>query len=252
MLLRQNRRLRALRIYNWSLPALAARLPDGRNVRVCPSAGVCASVCYARNGTFLWPVVKARHTENLRLALDEPDRWQQEMLAELTKPRFDGAWVRLHDSGDFFSREYLDRWLEIMRARQQTRFYCYTKEVDLFRELVEPDPPANFWWVYSFGGKQDSALDKERDRVADVFPDEESIAAAGWHSQAESDLLAVLGPHQVGIAANNIARFKALQNGRKWSDWQAATDAARRKRLARSSSADASSVSEPETELRGH
>ncbi|WP_424234620.1 GP88 family protein [Actinophytocola sp.] len=49
VLLRQNRRLRALRIYNWSLPALAARLPDGRNVKVCPSAGVCASVCYARS-----------------------------------------------------------------------------------------------------------------------------------------------------------------------------------------------------------
>lgn len=231
MLLRQNRRLRALRIYNWSLPALAARLPDGRTVKVCPSAGVCASVCYARNGTFLWPVVKSRHTENLRLVLDEPDRWQQEMLAELTAPRFDRAWVRLHDSGDFFSRDYLARWLEIMHARPRTRFYCYTKEVSLFRELVEPDPPLNFWWVYSLGGIQDSALDEDRDRVADVFPDEASIAAAGWHSQAESDLLAVLGPRQVGIPANNIARFKARQNGRRWSDWQAATDAGRRKKL---------------------
>ena len=75
-------------------------------------------------------MVKARHTENLRLVLDEPDRWQQEMLAELTMPRFDGAWVRLHDAGDFFSREYLARWLEIMRARPQTRFYCYTKFTD--------------------------------------------------------------------------------------------------------------------------
>jgi hypothetical protein len=226
VLLRQNRRLRALRIYNWSLPALAARLPDGRNVRVCPSAGVCASVCYARSGTFLWPVVKARHTENLRLVLDEPDRWQQEMLAELARPRFEGAWP-------------------------QTRFYCYTKEVSLFRELVEPDPPANFWWVYSYGGTQDSTLDTEHDRVADVFPDEESIAAAGWHSQAESDLLSVLGPRQVGIPANNITRFKARQNGRKWSDWQAATDAARRKKLARPSPAAAPSVVKSDAEPRG-
>lgn len=35
-------------------------------------------------------------------------------------------------------------------------------------------------WLENFGGKQDSALDKERDRVADVFPDEASIAIAGW------------------------------------------------------------------------
>lgn len=249
MLLRQNRRLRALRIFNWSLPALAARLPDGRNVKVCPSAGVCASVCYARNGTFLWPVVKARHTENLRLVLDEPGRWQREMLAELAAPRFDGAWVRLHDSGDFVSREYLKRWLEIIRARPQTRFYCYTKEVGLFRELVEPDAPVNFWWVYSLGGTQDSALDVARDRVADVFPDEASIAAAGWHSQAESDLLAVLGQAPVGIPANNIARFKARQNGRRWSEWQAATDAARRRKLDGFATVDGDdkSVSTPKT-----
>lgn len=236
MLLRQNRRLRALRIYNWTLPALAAQLPDGRNVKVCRSAGVCAQACYARNGTFLWPVVKARHTENLRLVLDEPQQWQEQMLAELAAPRMDGAWVRVHDSGDFFSLDYLVQWLEIMRARPRTRFYAYTKEVRLFREVVEPDPPGNFWWVYSFGGLQDADLDIDRDRVADVFPDEESIEAAGWSSQAGSDLLAVLGPRQVGIPANNIARFKARQAGRRWSAWQVATEAARREKTARARS----------------
>lgn len=186
------------------------------------------------------PVASGEGTahRNLRLVLDEPDRWQQEMLAELTRPQFEEGWVRLHDSGDFFSREYLARWLEIIRARPQTRFYCYTKEVALVRDLVEPDPPANFWWVYSLGGTQDSALDVARDRVADVFPDEAAIAAAGWHSKAESDLLAVLGPGQVGIPANNIARFKAQQNGRRWSEWQAATDAARRRKLSRVAHAD--------------
>lgn len=70
---------------------------------------------------------RSRHTENLRWVLDEPDRWQQTMLAELAAPRFDGAWVRLHDSGDFFSQDYLAQWLEVIRARPRTRFYCYTK-----------------------------------------------------------------------------------------------------------------------------
>jgi hypothetical protein len=32
-------------------------------------------------------------------------------------------------------------------ARPQTRFYCHIKEVALFRDHVEPDPPVNFWWV---------------------------------------------------------------------------------------------------------
>ena len=114
-----------------------------------------------------------------------------------------------------------------MRARQRTRFYAYTKEVAAFRDLVEPSPPRNFWWVYSYGGTQDSTLDATTDRVADVFPNEQSITDAGWHSQEESDLLAVLGPTPVGIPANNIAHFKARQAGRRWSRWQAGVDAAR-------------------------
>uniref|UniRef100_UPI00397E851E GP88 family protein n=1 Tax=Amycolatopsis sp. cmx-4-61 TaxID=2790937 RepID=UPI00397E851E len=125
------------------------------------------------------------------------------------------------------SRAYLTAWLEIVRARQRTRFYAYTKEVAAFRDLVEPNPPRNFWWVYSYGGTQDSALDPAVDRVADVFPDEQSITAAGWYSQEESDLLAVLGPTPVGIPANNIAHFKARQAGRRWSRWQAGVEAAR-------------------------
>jgi len=104
------------------------------------------------------------------MVLDEPQVWQEQMLTELTASRFDGAWVRIHDSGDFFSEGYLVRWLEIMRARPRTRFYAYTKEVALFRAVVEPDPPVNFWWVFSFGGLQDASLDVARDRVADVFP----------------------------------------------------------------------------------
>lgn len=33
-----------------------------------------------------------------------------------------------------------------------------TKEVALFRELVEADPPVNFWWIYSLGGTQEGLL----------------------------------------------------------------------------------------------
>lgn len=199
------------------------------------------NICgYQYNGTYLFPQVKARHQENLRWTMDDLPGWQHAMLDELSHTRFVDAWVRIHDSGDFYSRLYLAAWLEIMRARQRTRFYAYTKEVAAFRELVEPNPPRNFWWVYSYGGTQDSTLDPAVDRVADVFPDEQSIAAAGWHSQDESDLLAVLGPAPVGIPANDIAHFKARQAGRRWSRWQAGVDAARaaRRTGTRSATAD--------------
>lgn len=226
-LLTQNREMRAIGVWNWTLPAWAGRLPDGRSYNTCPSAGVCRHVCYARHGTYTWPVVRAKHQANLAFVLDDLPGWEEAMTAELAARKFHGAWVRIHDSGDFFSDAYTHAWLRIMRRRPEVNFYAYTKEVDRFRRLIEPEPPGNFLWVYSFGGTQDAALDATRDRVADVFPDEEAIEAAGWHSQEASDLLAVLGPRLVGIPANRIPHFLARLSGRTFRSWQAEVDAER-------------------------
>ncbi|MFE3173084.1 hypothetical protein ACFXPA_36090 [Amycolatopsis sp. NPDC059090] len=150
-----------------------------------------------------------------------------------------------HDSGDFFSDAHLSAWLRVIASAPTTSFYAYTKEVSAFRTLAEPDPPRNFWWVYSYGGRQDDQLNPSTDRVADVFPDASAITEAGWHSQEELDLLAVLGPTPVGIPANNIARYKALQAGRRWSHWQTAVNAARRDRIERASRTKRNPFHEP-------
>jgi hypothetical protein len=138
-LLTQNRELKAIGVWNWSLPAWAGRLPDGRTYNTCPSAGICAQVCYARNGSFLWPVVRNRHQQNLMFVLDDLPGWEQAMTAELGAARFRGGWIRIHDAGDFFSDDYLAAWLRICRRRPDVHLYCYTKEISRFRRLVEPD-----------------------------------------------------------------------------------------------------------------
>lgn len=226
-LLAQNREMRAIGVWNWTLPAWAGRFPDGKTYNTCPSAGICRIVCYARNGTYTWSTVKAKHQANLHFVLDDLPGWEEAMVAELGRRKFRGIWVRIHDSGDFFSDDYLLAWLRIIRARPESNFYAYTKEVARFRALVTPNPPVNFLWVYSFGGTQDAALDIERDRVADVFPNEAAIAVAGWHSQEASDLLAVLGPRLVGIPANRIPHFLKLLKGRTFRSWQAEVNAER-------------------------
>nr|WP_240656474.1 hypothetical protein [Streptomyces sp. V2] len=50
-LLTQNRELKPLGVWNWSLPAWAGRFPDGTTYNTCSSAGICATVCYARAPT---------------------------------------------------------------------------------------------------------------------------------------------------------------------------------------------------------
>ncbi|MET7720652.1 GP88 family protein [Streptomyces mirabilis] len=224
-LLTQNSELRDEGIWNWTLPALATRLRDGRTVKTCPAAGVCALACYARNGTYLFPGVVDRHQRNLEYVLDDLPGWQRRMAAELAHPRHQGGWVRIHDAGDFLSDHYLAAWLRIMIFRPGVNFYGYTKEVARVKRMVAPNPPRNFRWVYSYGGREDHLLDPTRDRVADVYPDEAAIRADGWHSQDSSDLLAVLGPAPVGIPSNNIPAFRRRMNGRTFRAWQAERDA---------------------------
>jgi hypothetical protein len=139
---------------------------------------------------------------NLLLVLDDLPGWEAQMTAELQHARFAGAWVRIHDAGDFYSDDYLAAWLRIIQATPGTRFYCYTKEVERFRRMVEPLGLPNFGYVYSYGGRQDGSI-TEHDRRCDVFPSDEALEAAGFHDQAESDLLAVTGPPEVGIVVNN-------------------------------------------------
>lgn len=166
---------------------------------------------------------------NLRFVLEDLRGWQQAMTAELGAHRFHRRWVRVHDSGDFFTDQYTQAWLTVMRARPEVSFYAYTKEVDRFRRIVTPHAPPNFRWAFSLGGTQDALLDPRVDRVADVFPAEEAIAEAGWHSQQASDLLAVLGPAPVGMSANRIPAFLKRQGDRRFSQWQAEVDAACRR-----------------------
>jgi hypothetical protein len=222
---RGNSELGAEGIYHWSLPAWVVELPWGGHFNVCPSASACAPLCYARKGTYQFSNVKAAHMRNLLLTLQDLPEFERQMTEEVQHPRYQGGYVRIHDSGDFHSQDYLEAWLRIIRSAKGVRFYCYTKEVALFQDVVEPDPPANFGWVYSLGGKQDQAIDLATMRHADVFPSEEAIAYHGYASQDASDLLAVYGEDlRVGIPANNIPQLRREQGMQSFGSLQRIRD----------------------------
>lgn len=210
-LLTQNSMLKIDGVYNWTLPAWAIKLRDGRKFNVCPNAGICATLCYARTGNFMMPEAKAAHERNLRMVLDHLPAWEKRLTNELRHVRYRGKHVRIHDAGDFFSDQYLEAWLRIIRLSPWATFYAYTKEVSRFKRLVEPNPPANFRWIYSLGGKEDHLVDRNTDRHAEVFPDAAAANAAGYPIKRGSDLFAIYSPTQVGLLANNIAPFRKKQ-----------------------------------------
>ena len=218
-LLTQNSELRPDGIFNWAIPALAVKLSNGKNIKTCPNAGACATVCYARNGTYNFSNVKGRHTQNLEYIIDDPEGWFAHMLSEVQHPKMRGKFVRIHDSGDFFSEDYLNLWLRIAKMTPEVTFYAYTKEVSMFKRVVEPNCPANFKYLYSLGGREDHLVDLEKDRHADVFPNDAAILDAGYSNQSDSDLLAITLPsNKIGIPQNNIPHFKKRLAGKTFSE----------------------------------
>jgi hypothetical protein len=215
-----NRELRADGIFTWTLPALAAKLSTGKNMLVCPSAGVCAQLCYARSGTYNFSNVKKAHTRNLESIVDDPEGWKNQLTNELKAKRYQGGKsVRIHDSGDFFTEQYFLLWLDIAKENPHVFFYAYTKEVAMVKKHELPD---NFVIIFSMGGTQDHLVDKEKDRHADVFPSIEALEEAGYSDQEASDLLAATLPTtKIGIVVNNIPHLKKKQGQETFGTLQA-------------------------------
>jgi len=192
------------------------------------------------------------HDRNLRMVLDDVEAWKAAIQTELDKPKFKrstgprnlphpvvhedlddwmASWVqsglpaiRIHDAGDFFAEWYLDAWTQIAESNPALLFYCYTKEVSLFRRASHGFPQ-NFRFLFSTGGLEDALIGDERH--ADVFPTQDAMDSAGYRSQDANDLLAVMLPtNRIGITANNIKHFNKKMAGRTFG--QIAKDTANR------------------------
>ena len=98
--------------------------------------------------------------------------------------------IRIHDTGDFFSREYLEDWLTFMRAHPDVWFYAYTKSVSFVKDAAISELiPENFTYVFSYGGKQDLLIDRDHDRWSMVVPEDAEIPA-GCFDGSHDDIYA--------------------------------------------------------------
>tara|TARA_R100000329_G_scaffold6_3_gene12 strand:- start:357 stop:1079 length:723 start_codon:yes stop_codon:yes gene_type:complete len=65
--------------------------------------------------------------------------------------------VRIHESGDFDSLLYLQAWINVAKLNPGIKFYCYSKSLDLFLEVLLPN---NLYMVASYGGRFDYLIDQ--------------------------------------------------------------------------------------------
>jgi hypothetical protein len=196
-LLTQNSKLRktskvlGLRVFNFGIPAYKSA--SGKTT--CPFAGDCVKFCYAKKGAYIWSNVKPAFEK--RYELTRSDEFVGKMSDELLKKRPD--YVRVHDSGDYYSKAYLQKWIDIANLFPEIKFYSYTNSVAM---LKDAELPSNFDIIFSDSGKQKALIDIISDRHTKIFSSKKDLEDAGYVNASELDLYATKwfnDNHKVGL-----------------------------------------------------
>lgn len=178
------------RTFNFGIPAYLS----STGLKTCPNAGACAKGCYALAGAYRFSNVAKAFERRLEATLT--DDFIPAMLSDIDKQRAER--IRIHDSGDFYNEEYLDRWLTIIKVRPNVQFYAYTKMVSLFKKRTL-DIPSNFTVIFSFGGTEDKLIDVVTDRHSLVFESLAQLKACGYADASNQDDIALGKNHKIGL-----------------------------------------------------
>jgi hypothetical protein len=194
-LLTQNSKLKKtsienkMRVMNFSLPAY--KTITGKTV--CPFAKDCVKYCYAQKGNYRYPsVIKGL---NNRYELSKTADFVPKMNATIILER--PTHVRIHDSGDFYSPQYLNKWISIATQNTNVIFYAYTKSIKFFVNGLLL--PKNLKIIFSEGSKTDNLINVNKHRHARIFKSKELLQAAGYIDASDNDLQAITDNKKVGL-----------------------------------------------------
>ena len=77
-----------------------------------------------------------------------------DLICESLPSKFDI--MRVHVGGDYFSKNYLQAWIEVAKRNPDKVFYSYSKSLHLFKQFGLPE---NLVLTASRGGKHDDLID---------------------------------------------------------------------------------------------
>ena len=184
-LLTQNSKLKktskelGLRVFNFGIPAYKSA--SGK--LTCPMADSCVKFCYAKKGAYIWSNVKPAFEK--RYELSKTDDFVEAINAEIRKKKPD--YVRVHDSGDYYSRAYLKKWIEVAIHNPNVRFYSYTNMIDMMLKASLPD---NYDIIFSDSGKQKHLINERVHRHTKIFSSHSDLVYAGYTDASAVDLYA--------------------------------------------------------------
>ncbi len=187
------------KILSFNIP----RLRSESGQVTCPYAGSCAEICYAGQGRMAMPAAMYARERNLKLINMGSMSDVRDMLIADVSNMVSTTHVRIHDSGDWFSREYYQAWVQVADACPQVTFYAYTKSIPF---LDWDTHPRNFRVVQSSSGKRDHDIDMSRPH-ARIFASEAERKKARYSDGNASDLPAILGQIKIGLVYHGTRRL---------------------------------------------
>lgn len=176
------------RVFNFGISAY--KTSTGKIV--CPFAKDCIKFCYAKKGAYTWGNVKPLYEQ--RYNLTKSNIFIEAINESLKQKKVDI--LRIHDSGDFYSNEYVNKWITIAKENKNIIFYAYTKSIPLFEKI---NLPQNFIVIYSYGSKVDNLIKPNKHRHAKIFDNEKQLINEGYINASKNDLNAIKENKKVGL-----------------------------------------------------
>lgn len=181
--------------YNIGIPAIMGMVFDEKDnkfkiINTCPSAGSCMHVCYATKGGYVqYQAVSEKQNLTLNLLYNRPDEYADKAVREIVEvvskygnpskefPEGIKTVIRWHDSGDFFSEQYLRLTLDIIervkaelpeKLRDLVQFYAYTKRA----KMVQPHQNKGLLLRKSIGAKpeEEREINPDQDLFSQIVP----------------------------------------------------------------------------------
>lgn len=113
----------------------------------------------------------------------------------------DATHIRIHSSGDFFSQDYFDRWLQVTKDNSNVKFWAFTKSIQFWVNRLD-QIPENFTLQASKGSYQDDLIEKYHLKFAEVFSSKEEALKSGLPIDTD-DSHAMTGTQSFALLDNN-------------------------------------------------
>lgn len=166
-----------VKLMNFGIPAYKSA--SGK--LTCPMADACVKFCYAKKGAYIWSNVQPAF--EARYQLSKTDKFVDAVNDEIRRKK--PNYVRVHDSGDYYSKAYLNKWIAVAIHNPTVRFYSYTNMIDMIKKTELPE---NYDIIFSDSGKQKHLIDETNDRHTKIFASSSDLNTAGYVDSSDYDL----------------------------------------------------------------